>query len=131
LFDYTHWVRGALTLKIIPAAALGLVAILISGCAIPIVAGLTLNELNSTTSIFSSGLTGKGLTDHAVSFVLKRNCNLVAGTMRAGRKLCEPRGSAATKKDFGGAIGFVIGAAALDMKHPLAPSHDVIFASFP
>lgn len=110
---------------------LAIVAGILSGCGLPLIAGATLNEFNAATAIVSTGLTGKGLSDHVVSLVTGRNCNLVQGAIRKERTLCERRGSAAATKDFRGVVGFVIDAATLDLKHAPPPGNDLIFANFP
>ena len=95
-------------------------AMLLSGCAIPLLAGLTLNEFNTGTSIISTSLTGKGLADHALSLATRSNCNLIGGLLRNDRALCEKRGSEATLNDFNGLIGLLA-----DVKGPPTGMPDV------
>ncbi|MBI3708847.1 MAG: SPOR domain-containing protein [Proteobacteria bacterium] len=87
-------------------------ACLVSGCAAPLIAGLTLNELSSFTSFISTGLTGKGLGEHALDLATGDDCRIVETLLRDDREFCETRNSAATEKDFKGLIGM----AAAEMK---------------
>ncbi len=91
---------GRLAILAMPCAVLG-------GCAIPVVAGLTLNELSSATSVVSTGITGKGLGENIADLVLGKDCRIVEGLVRAGRDVCEERGSVATRTDFKGLMAFV------------------------
>lgn len=96
-------------LRNIGLAAAALLAALASGCAAPFVAGLSLNELNTGTSIFSSGITGKGLAEHLADLVTGKDCRLLEGLTRDDRAICEERGSDQTKSDFKGLAGLVAG----------------------
>lgn len=86
---------------------LAFVAATQAGCGLPVVGALTLNELNTGTSIVSSATTGKGLGDHGVSLATGRDCSLAEYALRDDRKYCEERGSKAAKKDTGGLIGLL------------------------
>ena len=88
--------------------ALGTMALLpvLSGCAAPVVAGITLGTLSTIVSVVSVGISGKDLGDHALSEVSEKNCNLTEGLMRSDRDICEPRNSLATVDDFQGVFAF-------------------------
>ena len=82
--------------------AIVLVAVGLSGCAAPIIAGITLSQISTVAGIFSTAITGKGLSDHLLSFMTGKDCNLTESILRKDRKLCEPKGSIATAEDFKG-----------------------------
>ena len=83
-------------------AMLALMAQGLSGCAASIVGGFTVSQLSIALGIVSSAVTGKGLDDQVLSLLTGRDCNLMEGLFNPKRKLCEPRGSLATKDDFKG-----------------------------
>ncbi|MGQ0664863.1 MAG: SPOR domain-containing protein [Pseudomonadota bacterium] len=68
----------------------------------PLIAGLTINELGSATSILSTLITGKGFGEHVLDLATGEDCRLLETALRDDRKFCEPHGSAATAKDFKG-----------------------------
>jgi hypothetical protein len=82
-------------------------ALLVSGCAAPVIGTLTLNELSSGTSLASTGLTGKSLSELALSWATGKDCRFMEGLLREDRKICEERDSPATDKDFNGLLGLV------------------------
>jgi hypothetical protein len=82
--------------------ALVLIAVGLSGCAAPLVAGLTLSQISTIAGVISTAFTGKGLSDHLLSFVTGKDCDLTESILRKDRKLCEEKGSAATAEDFKG-----------------------------
>ena len=88
-------------LVLISAAALA-----VSGCAAPIIGALTLGQLTTIAGLVSTVTTGKGLTDHALSFLTGKNCDIAEGILRKDRLICEPRGSAATQEDFKGVFAY-------------------------
>lgn len=65
-------------------------------------AGLTISQISTIAGVASTATTGKGLSDHALSFVTGKDCNLVESVLRKDRKLCETPGSPATQEDFKG-----------------------------
>lgn len=73
-----------------------------SGCAIPILGGLTLNHLFTAMSISSTAFSGKGLGEHALDRVTGLDCRLFEAAVRQDREVCEAPGSVATAKDFRG-----------------------------
>ena len=83
----------------------------VSGCALPVIGALTINELSSTTSFMSTGLTGKGLGEHALDLVTGGDCRLLEGVVRSERDICAKRGSPETADDFKGLIGLARSAA--------------------
>ncbi len=62
----------------------------------------TLNPITMGVGIASYVATGKGLVDHAIGTVTKKDCNILGGLLRGDRKICEPHGSAAAKLGFRG-----------------------------
>lgn len=90
------------TLVLVSAAALAL-----SGCAAPIVAGLTLSQLSTIAGVISTATTGKGLSDHALSWITGKDCSITEGLLRSDRDICEPKGSLATQEDFKGVFAYL------------------------
>ncbi len=88
-------------LVLISAAALA-----VSGCAAPIIGALTLGQLTTIAGVVSTVTTGKGLTDHALSFLTGKNCDIAEGILRKDRDICETRGSLATQEDFKGVFAY-------------------------
>lgn len=74
----------------------------LSGCAIPLFAGITLNEMSTAGSVVSTLATGKGLGDHALDLVTGDDCRVLEGMMSKDRKICEKTGSPRTAGDFQG-----------------------------
>lgn len=80
-----------------------------SGCATTVIGGLTVSQLSTIAGAASTATTGRGLQDHALSAVTGRDCRLLEGIIRAGRKICEEPGSAATEDDFRGFVRLFTG----------------------
>lgn len=91
--------------RILKTSAAALISAAISGCAVPIVGGLTLSEVSTGASLVSTGLTGKSLGDKALGAVTGEDCSVMEGVMRNDRHVCETPGSPATQKDFKGLLG--------------------------
>lgn len=94
--------------RIFRTSAAALLAAALSGCAAPIIGGLTLNTLSwisTGASLVSTGLTGKSLGDQALGVVTGEDCSLMEGALRSDRHICETPGSPATQKDFKGILG--------------------------
>jgi hypothetical protein len=64
--------------------------------------GLTLGTLGLIVDTVSTIFTGKSVEEHAVGWVLGKNCNLTEGLLRKARKFCEDRNSVEANKDFTG-----------------------------
>ena len=79
-----------------------LVGLATSGCAMPILGSLTLNQLFAAMSMTSTALSGKGLGEHALDRVTGLDCRLLEAAVRQDREFCEAPGSAATANDFRG-----------------------------
>lgn len=81
------------------AAAAGLLACAVSGCAAPpIMAALTM------TDAATFGVTGKSLEEHGLDAATGENCDVMAAAFESARKLCMPEGAPATQHDFEGFI---------------------------
>lgn len=89
--------RGAVRI-----AAVCAVCILLSGCAAPVIGGLTLGTLGTIVDTVSTIFTGKSVEEHALGWVLGKNCNFTEGILRKARKICEERNSVEANKDFTG-----------------------------
>lgn len=85
----------------------------LSGCAVPLFAGITLNQMSTAGSVVSTLATGKGLGDHALDVVTGDDCRFLEGLMSKDRKICEKPGAPNTAGDFQGL-------ASLDSKQPAA-----------
>jgi hypothetical protein len=79
-----------------------LCALVLSGCGIPLIAGMTLVELSTAGSLVSTAATGKGLSEHAMDVVSGRDCRIFESMVRNDRKLCERKNSPALEKDWKG-----------------------------
>ena len=77
-------------------------AMLLSGCAAPVLGALTLNHIMTVASTATMATSGKGLGDLALDAVTGRDCRVLESTFRTDRELCEDTGSPATKRDFKG-----------------------------
>jgi hypothetical protein len=73
----------------------------LSGCA-GTIAGVSLSSISSFAGFASTIFTGADLGEHAASLVTGKNCRFSEGLVREDRKICEDRGSAATREDFHG-----------------------------
>lgn len=85
-------------------AAVLVAAMMSGGCATltavashPVVTGI---------SLISLAVTGKGLADHALDMVTRRDCRILEGLVKEERHLCEQPGSLATLDDFHGVDWF-------------------------
>ena len=74
---------------------------ILSGCA-GTIAGVSLSSISSFAGFASTIFTGADLGEHAASLVTGKNCRFSEGLVREDRKICEDRGSAATREDFHG-----------------------------
>ena len=90
-------VRGGLRITAICAVSLAL-----SGCAAPIIGGLTLGTLGTIVDTVATVFTGKSVEEHALGWVLGKNCNFTEGILRKARHICEERNSVEANKDFTG-----------------------------
>jgi hypothetical protein len=88
--------------RIAQICALAAIAAGLSGCAAPIIAGITLSQISMVAGAISTAVTGKGLSDQALSLLTGKDCNLTEAILHRNRKLCEEPGSIATAGDFKG-----------------------------
>ena len=77
-------------------------ALALSGCGIPLIAGMTIAELSTAGSLISTAATGKGLSEHAMDAATGRDCRIFESMIRSDRKVCEPEDSLALEKDWKG-----------------------------
>lgn len=77
-------------------------AFALSGCGVPLVAGMTLAELSTAGSLVATATTGKGLSEHAMDAATGRDCRIFESMVRNDRKLCERKDSLALEKDWKG-----------------------------
>ncbi len=88
--------RGAKT-----AAAIA-VSLALSGCDAPVIGTVTLGALGFMVDTFATIFTGKSVEEHALGWVLGKNCNLTEGVLRKARHICEEKNSVEANKDFTG-----------------------------
>jgi len=98
---------------------------MLTGCSMPIFAGMTVGEFGFVGSFFSTAATGKGLGEHAMDAATGQDCNILEGLSREDRKICENKGSPALKKDWRGlaSLDDVTGTVP-EMKRPDTPPRD-------
>ncbi len=89
--------RGAVRIAAVFAAL-----VFLSGCAAPVIGGLTLGTLGTIVDAVATVFTGKSVEEHALGWVLGKNCNITEGILRKARKICEERNSVEANKDFTG-----------------------------
>jgi len=75
----------------------------VSGC-VPVIGTLTLNDLMTGTSLMTTALTGKSLSDHALSIATGEDCSLMDAALEKDRHICETTGSKATEGEFKGLL---------------------------
>jgi len=98
---------------------------MLTGCSMPIFAGMTVGEFGFVGSIFSTAATGKGLGEHAMDAATGQDCNILEGLAREDRKICEDKGSPALEKDWRGLASLDDGSAtAPEMKRVDIPPRD-------
>ena len=109
----------------ISAVFLMLLSAMLTGCSMPIFAGMTVGEFGFVGSFFSTAATGKGLGEHAMDAATGQDCNILEGLSREDRKICENKGSPALKKDWRGlaSLDDVTGTVP-EMKRPDTPPRD-------
>lgn len=88
--------------RIVKLALPLLCALVLSGCGIPLIAGMTLAELSTAGSLVTTAATGKGLGEHAMDAATGRDCRIFESMVRTDRKLCERKDSLALEKDWKG-----------------------------
>lgn len=76
----------------------------LAGCAAPIVAGLTAAQVFSIAGLSATIMTGRDITEHAVSLVTGKDCRFLETLLRNGRSFCEEPNAVATRDDFHGVI---------------------------
>lgn len=76
----------------------------VSGC-VPVIGTLTLNDLMTGASLATTALTGKSLSDHALSAATGEDCSLMDAVFEEDRHICEVPGSKVTQNEFKGLIG--------------------------
>lgn len=95
---------GRPILKLV-AALVGLAGL--SGCAAPVVGGLTAAEIFSLAGLSATVMTGRDLTEHAVSALTGKDCRFLETLLRDGRSFCETPDTVATRGDFHGVFALL------------------------
>ena len=73
-----------------------------SGCALPALGALTVDQVFSVVSLGSTLVTGKGVGDHMLTGVTGEDCQIMGAVLNTEREICEPHGAPATQEDFKG-----------------------------
>lgn len=95
--------RKALTRRVL-VATVSVSLVGLAGCAAPMVAGLTAAQVFTIAGLSATIMTGRDLTEHAVSMVTGKDCRFLETLLRNGRSFCETPDTIATKDDFHGVI---------------------------
>jgi len=83
------------------------IALMLSGCAAPVIGALTVGQVWSIAGLVSTVFTGRDLTEHALSEVTGKDCRILESLLNDTRDFCETPGSVATKDDFQGVIALL------------------------
>lgn len=97
--------RGVTRRALSAAIILGLASL--GGCAAPMIAGLTAAQVFSLAGLSATIMTGRDITEHAVSIVTGKDCRFLETLLRNGRSFCEEPNSVAAKDDFQGVIAYL------------------------
>lgn len=96
---------GGLPVKsVLIVGAAALIASSVSGC-VPVIGAVTLSDLLTGTSLATTALTGKSLSDDALSVTTGKDCSVMDAVLEKDRHICEVEGAKATQDDFQGLIG--------------------------
>lgn len=79
----------------------------LSGCASPVIGAITIGEITTVANIVSTFMTGRDLTEHALSTATGQDCRILESMLNSDRKFCEDEGSAATAGDFEGVLALL------------------------
>lgn len=81
----------------------------LSGCASPIIGALTIGEISTIAGLVSTFMSGRDLTEHALSAATGKDCRILESLLRPERDFCEVPGSEGTAGDFEGVIALLDG----------------------
>lgn len=79
----------------------------LGGCGAPLIGAVTVGEVLTIAGISASFITGRDLTEHALSAATGKDCRMLESVLRSDRGFCEEHGSTATKEDFGGLMALL------------------------
>lgn len=83
--------------------------LMLSGCATPIIGALTIAEISTIAGLVSTFMSGRDLTEHALSAETGQDCRILESILSSGRSICENHGSSATAGDFQGVVALLDG----------------------
>jgi len=81
--------------------------LMLSGCATPIIGALTIAEISTIAGLVSTFMSGRDLTEHALSAATGQDCRILESILSSGRGICEDHGSLATAGDFQGVVALL------------------------
>ena len=93
--------------KLIRFGAVAGIALMLSGCAAPVIGALTVGQAWSIAGLVSTVFTGRDLTEHALSEVTGKDCRILESLLNDTRGFCETPGTDATRDDFHGVIALL------------------------
>ncbi len=93
--------------KLRNAALTAVLGLSLSGCGAPLIGAVTVGEVLTIAGISASFITGRDLTEHALSAATGKDCRMLESVLRSDRGFCEEHGSTATKEDFGGLMALL------------------------
>ncbi|MGB5948039.1 MAG: hypothetical protein WBG82_01855 [Parvibaculum sp.] len=102
---YTSLPRFRRPVLKLAAAMAGLAGL--SSCAAPVIGGLTAAEVFSLAGLSATIMTGRDLTEHAVSAITGKDCRFLETLLRDGRSFCETPDTVATRGDFQGVFALL------------------------
>jgi hypothetical protein len=105
-FDQNSGRKRKRTAGIAVTVAAGL---MLSGCASPIIGALTIGEISTIAGLVSTFMSGRDLTEHALSAATGQDCRILESILSSGRDFCEEPGSKATEGDFQGVVALLDG----------------------
>ena len=89
------------TRRVAPVALMAS-ALVLSGCAGPVIGALTLGEISTIAGLASTLISGQDLTEHALSLATGEDCRILEAILRENRAFCEHHGAPETEHDFKG-----------------------------
>jgi len=84
-----------------------LTGLALTGCTAPLIGALTVGQVATIAGLTATAVSGRDLTEHALSLAVGEDCRLLEAALRSDRDFCEPHGSPATEDDFEGLLALL------------------------